>query len=130
MFKEDNFLPFDSTDVHFKQLFDIACVNSDAVFLSDEIDINIRKTKGDATESGIIKFLESVKLISEVRTIHKKVFNVPFNSTNKWMASIVRKPNNGKNLTLFVKGAPERVLTMCTSYYHQTKKIPIDNISR
>lgn len=46
------------------------------------------------------------------------------------MATITRKPNNDKNLTLFVKGAPERVLAMCTSYYHQTKKIPIDNYSK
>ena len=34
--------------------------NSEAVFLTFEEDVNKRTTKGDATESGLIKFLEPI----------------------------------------------------------------------
>ena len=57
MLKNDTFLPFDSKDPHFKTLIELGACNTEALFLSNEPDVNIRKTKGDASESGLIKVI-------------------------------------------------------------------------
>lgn len=48
----------------------------------------IRETKGDASESAIIKFVEPVREIEEYRASCHRYGAIPFNSTNKWMLSI------------------------------------------
>ena len=54
-----------------------------------------------------------------VRRQHLQVHLVPFNSSNKWMASVHRDASSsgsgGSELTLLMKGAPERVLPLCTT---------------
>lgn len=56
----------------------------------------------------------------------KTVTSIPFNSTNKFSATIVE----GKyNLTL-IKGAPEKLLLKCNGYYNvEGKRIPCDNFT-
>jgi len=100
MLKEDTFLPFDPRDPHFQTLIELGACNTEAQFLSFEADVMIRKTKGDASESGLIKviqilnidiqFFEPIAPIMETRAQKPKVYQVPFNSSNKWMASIVK----------------------------------------
>lgn len=48
----------------------------------------IRETKGDASESAIIKFVEPVRPIEDYRSACLRYGAIPFNSTNKWMLSI------------------------------------------
>lgn len=47
-----------------------------------------RETKGDASESAIIKFCEPIRPIEEYRSKCHRYGAVPFNSTNKWMCAI------------------------------------------
>jgi sodium/potassium-transporting ATPase subunit alpha len=55
MIDGDTFMEYDSEDVHFQKMYKNACLNSNAQFISHEAEINLRQTKGDASESGIIK---------------------------------------------------------------------------
>lgn len=63
-------------------------MNTDAVFLSHEEDPMKRTTKGDASESAIIKFVEPLRPIEEYRAANKRLAAIPFNSTNKWMCAV------------------------------------------
>lgn len=42
MMEGDGFQEYDPEDPHFKKVYDNACLNSNAQFLSDEIDVNKR----------------------------------------------------------------------------------------
>ena len=53
------FLPYDQDDPHFQELIKSASLNYDAEFLTFEADIQVRKTRGNPSEAGIIKFLET-----------------------------------------------------------------------
>lgn len=58
--KGDSFTEFRPDDLHFRALVQAACLNTEAVFMTFEEDVLKRQTKGDASESGIIKFIEPV----------------------------------------------------------------------
>eukprot|EP00599_Poterioochromonas_sp_BG-1_P001869 CAMPEP_0173134210 /NCGR_PEP_ID=MMETSP1105-20130129/1161_1 /TAXON_ID=2985 /ORGANISM="Ochromonas sp., Strain BG-1" /LENGTH=1071 /DNA_ID=CAMNT_0014045975 /DNA_START=23 /DNA_END=3235 /DNA_ORIENTATION=+ len=116
----DTFQLFDENAESFKKLQRIASLNSDAVFLpssASEPDVLKKETKGDASESGIIKFVEPLRSIENYRNACKRLVSIPFNSTNKWMATICEQEGDNPDilpLILMIKGAPERILNMCT----------------
>lgn len=116
----DAFENFDINSDDFRKLQRIATLNTDAVFLpsSDaEPDVLKKETKGDASESAIIKFVQPVRDIMEYRHACPRLVSIPFNSTNKWMLSINQQEGpdaDQKPLILMMKGAPERVMNMCT----------------
>ena len=128
----DSFSMFDQEDPHFKALQRIATLNTDAVFLAssmNEPDVLKKETKGDASESAIIKFVEPIRAIEEYRAASKRVVSIPFNSTNKWMLAIHEQEgpdNDSKPLVLMVKGAPERVMNMCAFAYMNGSLLPMD----
>ena len=124
----DLFSEYDNKDPHFKALQRIGSLNSDAVFLSHEEEINIRHVKGDASESAIIKFFEHSRPIADYRQACKRVYAVPFNSTKKWMLAIHEQEDGKKGLILMVKGAPERIINMCSHQYLNGKVVEIDEV--
>jgi len=68
---------------------------------------------GDASESAIIKFVQQIRSIDDMRAANEKLFEIPFNSTNKYQLSIHKK-EDGSGLVLVIKGAPERVIARCS----------------
>ncbi|KAJ2708638.1 hypothetical protein H4R19_004649, partial [Coemansia spiralis] len=85
----------------------------------DRTDVPFEKRQllGDATESGLVR-LAAARLgdvFDELADRHAKVFEIPFNSANKWMLSIHRLPHTAGPLTLLIKGAPERILRLCAT---------------
>jgi sodium/potassium-transporting ATPase subunit alpha len=116
----DSFENFDENNNDFKLLQRIATLNTDAVFLpssESEPDVLKKETKGDASESAIIKFVHPLRKIEDYRAACKRYASIPFNSTNKWMLSINEQEgpdSDSKPLILMMKGAPERVMNMCT----------------
>jgi len=115
----DTFESFDMKNKCFQALQRIATLNTDAVFLAssaDEPDVLKKETKGDASESAIIKFVEPLRSIMEYRAACRRVFSIPFNSSNKWMMAIHQQENHSEPLLAMVKGAPERVMNMCSHY--------------
>jgi sodium/potassium-transporting ATPase subunit alpha len=77
-----------------------------------------RSTVGDASESGLIKFFQPIKDISQTRLENPIIqsekgnkIEIPFNSTIKFQLSIHKQHEsfNDKRLLLLMKGAPEIV---------------------
>jgi sodium/potassium-transporting ATPase subunit alpha len=106
-----------------KSLMIMALCNN-AIFLQDESnmakDIQQRDTKGDASESALLKFCEHITSqmdsnVVDFRTTHPKIGEIPFNSTNKYQVS-VHLPNGKTDCSrlLVMKGAPERIWTKCS----------------
>jgi sodium/potassium-transporting ATPase subunit alpha len=121
----DTFEMFNDYDPHFKALQRIATINTDALFLSNEEDVFARKTKGDASEAAIIKFVDPIRSITEYREKCPRLYAIPFNSTNKWMLSIIEPEEPGKPITLLFKGAPERIMDRCANSYENGKVVPL-----
>lgn len=95
------------------------------------LPINHRKTAGDASEAGLIKFCHSIYDINEGRKTYPTFSYIaadgnqtealiPFSSEIKFNMFIrdmntgnKRPDNKSDNMTVFMKGAPERILSRC-----------------
>ncbi|KAG6836592.1 hypothetical protein H0H93_006335 [Arthromyces matolae] len=100
------------------EMVDIAALNSRIKFDKMDVPFEERTILGDATETGLTRFAGR-HLKSDYDGHIKsfpKVFEVPFNSSNKWALVILQKPHSSGLLTSYIKGAPERVLAKCTTY--------------
>jgi sodium/potassium-transporting ATPase subunit alpha len=92
----------------------ISALCSRAKFDRTDVPVKEREILGDATESGLIRYaadqLDNFDTLAEE---YPKVFELPFNSDTKWHMSIHKKAHANGPLTLFIKGAPERVWRLC-----------------
>eukprot|EP00051_Salpingoeca_urceolata_P026987 m.479568 g.479568 ORF g.479568 m.479568 type:complete len:1130 (-) comp21507_c0_seq1:294-3683(-) len=124
---------YQPSDPSFRDLWTVGQLNSNSVFVYDTLSTRDmphqeRKVKGDASEAAILKFVDgtAVKFPGEhdgyykeseaFRPLNEKVLNVPFNSKDKFAAS-VHKTQDGREgdaLLLVLKGAPERVIGKCS----------------
>ena len=69
---------------------DIAALNSRVKFDKTDVPFEQRAILGDATETGLIRFAgRHLPDFDEYQKTHPKVFEIPFNSTNKWALVIV-----------------------------------------
>ncbi|KAG5717870.1 Sodium/potassium-transporting ATPase subunit alpha-3 [Termitomyces sp. T112] len=109
------------------EIVDIAALNSRIKFDRMDVPFEQRNILGDATETGLARFagrhIES-DYDDHVKR-YPKVFEVPFNSSNKWALVILNKPHASGYLTSYLKGAPERVLARCTTYVKDGVLYPI-----
>ena len=83
----------------------------------DSVPILKREVNGDASEAALLKCTEiSHSNVMEYRRRHKKVCEIPFNSTNKFQVSIHETDNKeDPRYLLVMKGAPERILDRCAT---------------
>lgn len=58
-----------------------------------------------------------------------QIFDIPFNSANKWSLAVTESPGDKKHQLVFMKGAPEIVLTKCSHHYHNREEKPLDDVS-
>ncbi|KAJ9061498.1 hypothetical protein DSO57_1020077 [Entomophthora muscae] len=104
--------PFEKEKIHaIMGVLRIAILNSQVKY--DRIDIPFEKRRliGDATELGLARFgHRHHPEFASLDTTLPRVFGIPFNSDSKVAVTIHQ---DGKDLLLFVKGAPERVLIKC-----------------
>ncbi|KAJ1536876.1 hypothetical protein HK096_006985 [Nowakowskiella sp. JEL0078] len=100
-----------------QEIIDIAGLCTRAHFDRIDVPIDQRTIIGDATESGLYRFSSKYFEgdIATARDRYPVVFEIPFNSDNKWHMSIHQKKHASGPLTLFIKGAPERVLRICST---------------
>lgn len=73
-----------------------------------------RKIMGDASDSALLNFSSNFFDVEEERENSPKVFEVPFNSKNKFMITIHGKNKDDECLFL-MKGAAERMIEKCTN---------------
>ncbi|KAG7382833.1 ATPase Na K transporting alpha [Phytophthora boehmeriae] len=96
--------------------------------------VNKRKYTGNPSDIALLRFAE-LQYSSEVtRAEYPLVFEIPFNSTNKWQLVIVPAPGEltmRNSYDVFMKGAPEVVITKCSTYIHMDgTESPIDDAFR
>ena len=123
---------FDKSNLNFSLLQRCATVCNRAVFVvqdgekPDMTNIQNWKVHGDASESALIKFCHPLSDIVQYRERFKCVASVPFNSTNKWQLSIHTTDDPSQPHILLIKGAPERILKMCSHARIDSELCPID----
>merc|ERR1712123_497053 len=101
-----------------KTLERVACLCNRAEFKPQQEQVSIlkREVNGDASEAALLKCTEiSNGNVMEYRRRHKKVCEIPFNSTNKFQVSIHETDDKeDPRYLLVMKGAPERILDRCS----------------
>ncbi|KAG6816182.1 hypothetical protein H0H87_008056 [Tephrocybe sp. NHM501043] len=112
-----------SERVAIRQLHQAAVLCNGATFDGATADLPLadRQVNGDATDGAVLRFTESFGNAPAIRESNSQIFQVPFNSRNKWMLTMYAdytpdtEPSEG-NL-MFIKGAPDILLPKCTSYW-------------
>ena len=93
----------------------ISALCSRAKFDRTDVPIKQREILGDATESGLVRYAaDQLDDFDDLAEAYPKVFELPFTSDTKWHMSIHKKQHARGPLTLYIKGAPERVWRLCT----------------
>ena len=101
---------------------------------NDSFSTDIHKERvvlGDASDTAIFRFVNHLGLADRLRRQHRKMFEIPFNSTIKYSVVIVNNPvqledgETQRRHTLFLKGAPEIVLGRCTTFMQKNEILPI-----
>jgi sodium/potassium-transporting ATPase subunit alpha len=128
-----------SASATYSQLHKALVLCNGATFDATTADLPIaeRQVNGDATDAAALRFVESVGPASTIRNANAQIFQIPFNSKNKWMltmyegapsTSVEKRQEN----VVFVKGAPDILLPKCTSYFSAVTNeiLPLDTSAR
>nr|CAD7428904.1 unnamed protein product [Timema monikensis] len=117
-------------DKGFTTLTQCATLCNKAEFKPGQKNVPIieREVNGDASESALLKFTEQyVGDVMGKRKMNKKVYEIPFNSSNKYHVSIHESGKLNENgHVLMMKGAPERILEVCSTIFVNGKDYPLD----
>ncbi|KNE56654.1 Na,H/K antiporter P-type ATPase, alpha subunit [Allomyces macrogynus ATCC 38327] len=112
----DDEVMFDSSVPGVQDVLNISALCSRARFNKTDVPIDQREILGDATETGLYRLAtQKVRDFDTLNDRNPKVFEIPFNSDTKWHMSIHTIPHATGTFTLFIKGAPERVLRICST---------------
>ena len=87
-----------------------------------------REVNGDASEAAVLKFTElATGDVMGFRAKNPKVCEIPFNSSNKYQVSIHENEDKSDGrYYLAMKGAPERILDLCTTIFIDGEEKPLD----
>uniref|UniRef100_A0A0N5A3I7 Sodium/potassium-transporting ATPase subunit alpha n=1 Tax=Parastrongyloides trichosuri TaxID=131310 RepID=A0A0N5A3I7_PARTI len=110
----------------FDSLVRVATLCNRAEFKPGQNNVPIlrRECTGDASEIALLKFSEiAVGDVMKYRRSHKKVSEIPFNSTNKFQVSVHIE---GSSHLLVMKGAPEKILEKCSTILLNGIEVPLD----
>ncbi|CAO3650837.1 unnamed protein product [Cunninghamella blakesleeana] len=90
-----------------------------------ELPIPERQVNGDATDSAILRFAAT---LGSTNDSFDRIFEIPFNSKNKWMLTMYQSKRNPQAMVdvfgvvpnedeylIFVKGAPDVLMPKCSS---------------
>ena len=110
--------PLDLSHAGVNELLHMCALSSRARFEKNDGPVSERIVLGDATESGLLR-IAATRLMNFETLLdeYPKVFEIPFNSTNKWAMTIHNKKHHTGDLMVYLKGAPERVLDLCTTFF-------------
>ena len=86
---------------------------------------------GDATDCGLLRFADLSAPSAQVRAAYRKIYERPFNSTDKFslaVAVLPGAPAAAARHILFLKGAPEIVVAKCGRYCaaETGEELPVD----
>ncbi|KAI1964004.1 hypothetical protein LOZ58_001865 [Ophidiomyces ophidiicola] len=86
-----------------------------------KLPAGMMKIYGDPTDQAILRFSETLSSVQDLKTSWKKVFEIAFNSKNKFMIRVMSPFMPGTTTThsdemnLWIKGAPEVLLSRCNT---------------
>lgn len=100
------------------------CTNATFDASTREYPVPQRKINGDATDSAVLVFAENIKETEDVKSANEKIFEIPFNSKNKWMLTLSRPKSEviaksidsdmtTNDYVLYTKGAPDVLFSRC-----------------
>ncbi|KAJ3286152.1 hypothetical protein HDU79_006725 [Rhizoclosmatium sp. JEL0117] len=107
-----------------------------AEFVDDEsVPLADRTISGDATDKAVLRFAEGLGSVAAIRNSLTKLYEIPFNSRNKWMMTIQRSLNKSDVFdgatTMFVKGAPDVIYPKITRIVNADGSIsPFDDAAK
>ncbi|KAJ1334577.1 hypothetical protein BSLG_007732 [Batrachochytrium salamandrivorans] len=118
--------PLDMDHAGVNELMHMSLLCSRARFESNDGPVATRPILGDATEAGLLRN-GAAKLVDfeTVGDRFPKVFEIPFNSENKWAMTIHHKKHANGEVMAYLKGAPERVLRLCSTFFDGTQVVPL-----
>ncbi|OMJ08462.1 Sodium/potassium-transporting ATPase subunit alpha-2 [Smittium culicis] len=112
--------------VGIKNILEISTLCCGAKFDRIDVPMSERNILADATEAGLVRFAgQKIENFDQVGKDIPKVFEVPFNSTNKWMMTINRSQHKNGVYKLYIKGAPERILALCDKIIYNETVLPL-----
>lgn len=121
----------------FRALFQASVLCNDALFDPRHfyLPTSKRRVLGNATDAALLRFAAPIEGTEELKTTSERVFQVPFNSRNKWMLAAYPERKAGEDTgqyQVYIKGAPEVLLPACTNYWSaETDSIqPLDDEAR
>ncbi|KAF9174778.1 hypothetical protein BGX21_009213 [Mortierella sp. AD011] len=118
--------PFDASSPGIPEVLAIASLCTRAKFDRTDVPMQERQVLGDATESGLMRFAAAnISNYDDLGDLYPKVFEVPFNSENKWAMTIHHKEHANGKFTLLIKGAPERILRICSTILINNQAVPL-----
>ncbi|KAI9562820.1 alpha subunit of putative +/K+ ATPase [Daphnia sinensis] len=122
---------YDKTSSGWKALCRVACLCSRAEFKTGQQNMPVlkREVNGDASEAALLKCVElATGDAMSIRSRNKKVCEIPFNSSNKYQVSIhENEDKNDGRYFMAMKGAPERILDLCSTIYINGQEKVLDN---
>ncbi|GMF09884.1 unnamed protein product [Phytophthora lilii] len=90
-----------------------------------------RQYTGNPSDIALLRFADLNYSADITREEYPLVFEIPFNSTNKWQLVIVSAPGekaSKRTFDVFIKGAPEVIIERCSTIMSETgEEIPMDN---
>lgn len=121
-------LPNTPTATSFQQLHLTTYFCNNATFDASTMNLPIaeRVVNGDATDSAILRFAAHLGDAAFEISQLVRVFEIPFNSKNKWMLTMYQAGTNHETMNriygssdqslILVKGAPDILMSKCTHY--------------
>jgi Ca2+-transporting ATPase len=100
-------------------LLSAAALSSDARLEKDPEGERDYRIVGDPTEGALVVAAEKANLSSDhLEARYPRVDELPFDSSRKRMSTLHPHPDSSSDHVLFVKGAPDIVLDLCTHIYN------------
>ncbi len=106
----------------FEQLKKGMALCNDAFFdpSSEALSPAERTVQGNATDAAVLRLSASLSGSEEIKAAYRRVYDIPFNSKNKFMLTVMRS-NEETNATsadeMFVKGAPDVLMPRISHFY-------------
>lgn len=119
-----------------EKLLLIAAVCNAAKFLQSEQQLrqddsdtkkDTREILGDASESALLRYCDSICPVHRMRDEYPKLYDLPFNSTNKFALCLVNLKDKPTKQLVMMKGAPEILLARCSTWLKDGQVTTIDD---
>jgi Ca2+-transporting ATPase len=117
-------MPLRSVTPDLRRLLTIGAVCNDVLLAEDSAGAVSRSTEGALVAGAASAGLDPRRL----RRLYRRIAELPFSTDRGFMAVAVGKPRGG--LSLMVKGAPERILDLCTHRLDGGTAVSLDAATR